>query len=100
MKIGDLKNRVEIQIRNKVIDSDGFEEESWTKLKTCWASIKDKTRTTTNFIVRHDKIIENYDTRELAILYKNKRYNINYTDNVNMEKNYLLIVAEVINNGS
>lgn len=87
MNIGDLRHRIEIFGKAKIENELGETDFTFGKIKTIWAAIIPQTskmqsgqantilsNTTHKIIVRYDKGI----TQDMYIMFKGKRFDINY----------------------
>lgn len=87
MNIGDLRHRIEIYGKTKIENELGETDSTFGKIKTIWAAIIPQTskmqsgqantilsNTTHKIIVRYDKGI----TQDMYIMFKGKRFDINY----------------------
>lgn len=87
MNIGDLRHRIEIYGKTKIENELGETDFTFGKIKTIWAAIIPQTskmqsgqantilsNTTHKIIVRYDKGI----TQDMYIMFKGKRFDINY----------------------
>lgn len=87
MNIGDLRHRIEIYGKTQIENELGETDFTFGKIKTIWAAIIPQTskmqsgqantilsNTTHKIIVRYDKGI----TQDMYIMFKGKRFDINY----------------------
>lgn len=93
MEIGKLNRRITILQKSTTSDKIGNQPEKWTKFYTCWAEVKivsgreywqarqDNEEKTTNFKIRYCKKLENLNSTDFIILFRNVRYNIQVVDN-------------------
>lgn len=93
------------------INANGFEVDGWDDFFSCWAEIKKvgwrefyaakalNAENTITFIIRYspktkEMLDDKNPTKKYSIVYKEKRYNILFISNINMENNFIEIKAE------
>lgn len=110
---GDYDKKISIYKIVKSKDNDGFPIENEVVVLNTYAKVKttkgmtliindsDFEKAYTNFTIRYSKTIEDYynnseTNRKLFVKYKNKRYTIEYLNNIDEENIELEIQAKVV----
>lgn len=114
MNVGELKNRITIQKREKLVDESGYKSETWIDYCNLWCAIKElygkelyeamavKMENTLKFIVRYNKKLSDINTKDFRVIMKKnngviKFYDINHIDYMNYGRELIIIKAmEVI----
>jgi len=101
MGIGELKNRITLQVLSSVVNENGFESMNYEDFKTVWAKVTNlhgkeyfeaaaiQKEKTVKFIIREIKGLD----ETMKILFQGKTYNITFIDNIKYENRYIEIKA-------
>jgi SPP1 family predicted phage head-tail adaptor len=106
IKIGDLKNKIDIQEYVSTENENLFEEKEWITLLSPFAKIentngsryfnssKEDIKKISNFTIRYNSILKGKDESKLRIVYNDKNYLIQYINDIDEAHNYFEIVGE------
>lgn len=105
MEIGKLNQRITIQKKTIISDKIGYQSEEWTDFHTCWAEVngvygreywqarQTNEEKTINFRIRYCKILENLNSTDFRIFFRNTSYDIQVVNNEFFGDRFLYIKA-------
>lgn len=98
---GDLNKRIKIQRYTRTGDADGYYTDDWVTVYTVWAQFSrqsgaelrganaDFAEVKVRFLIRHREGID----RKMTVLYRGKRYEIEYLNDYGDRHEYIEILA-------
>ena len=105
MNINDLKHRITFQHLSTTVNANGFSEESWTDIRTVWASknnlfgreffqaVAVQAENTIEFCIRYSGFVDTLDTKLYRIIQGLSIYNITFIDNIKFQNTFVKIKA-------
>ena len=113
IEVGKLDKRITLQyydVNLKQTDAEGFPivDSEWGTLKTVWASINSlwgrefwaakatNEETNKTFIIRYSNDLKDLDSKKYRIVYKTKKYDITFIDNIEEANMFYKITAKVV----